>query len=191
MTGAELLIIAAIAGGTATAIGQIEQGRAAKAQGKAEEKIAQFNALQKEKEAKSRMEAARLEEEKVSRREKIFKAEQRVRFPKGGVTLAGSPLDFLAETAGEFATERALTLREGLIQSGQLKSQASILRAGGKLSAQLGKSRQKASFLQAGGTILSTASTVGSIKGSKQQLIQNPHGLPSGEGLRPDAWRGN
>jgi hypothetical protein len=47
MTGAELLIIAAIAGGTATAIGQIEQGRAAKAQGKAEEKIAQFNALQK------------------------------------------------------------------------------------------------------------------------------------------------
>jgi hypothetical protein len=52
-----------------------------KAQGKAEEKIAQFNALQKEKEAKSRMEAARLEEEKVSRREKIFKAEQRVRFP--------------------------------------------------------------------------------------------------------------
>jgi len=159
----DLVAIAMLGGSAMMAGSQIQEGRIASAQGKAEEKIAKFNAVQKEREARSRMEAASIQEERVAKQEKIVKAEQRAAFAKSGITLEGSPLGLLAETAGEFARERALTLREGMIQSGQLKSEASILRAGGKLSAQLGKAQRTASFIKAGGTMLSAFGTVGKL----------------------------
>ena len=159
---ADPFTIAIIAGGVLTAKGQIDAGRAAEAQGKAEQRIAQFNALQKEREAKSRVEAAGLEEERVAKKQKIFQAEQRVRFAKSGITVGeGTELDFLVETAGEFATERALTLRQGLVESSQLKGQAKILRAQGALAKSLGKAAKRSSRFKAAGTILTAVGASG------------------------------
>ena len=85
--------IAIVAGSAIAATGTVMEGQAAKKQGRAEKKIAEFNAVQAEREAKSRMEVAQLEEDKVSKQEKIFKAEQRAAFAKGGITLEGSPVE--------------------------------------------------------------------------------------------------
>jgi len=154
---------AALVGGAISAISTIEQGRAAKAQGKAEEKIAEFNADQQRKEAKSRMQAAELKEERVSRQEKITKAEQRVAFAKSGISITeSSSLNVLIDTAEQFAQDRALTLREGVVGASTLKQQASLTLAGGKLAADIGSRKQTASMLQAGGTILTTAAMAGS-----------------------------
>jgi len=142
-----------------SATSAILQGQAASAQGRAQQKIANFNAEQKEREARSRLKVSELEAERVSKREKIFKAEQRASFAKGGISISEfTPLDVLAESAGQFQIERALTLREGLVQSGQLRSQATNLRAEGSLSASLGRQAQTSSFLNAGTSILSGTS---------------------------------
>lgn len=181
MTGLEFLIIPAIiAGGAITVAGQLKaadaaeaHGAALAAQGRAQRKIAEFNAQQKEREARSRMESAAIEEERVSKREKIFKAEQRVRFQASNISVTeSSSMDFLMETAGEFQMERALTLRQGLVESNMLKDQAAILRAQGVLAQSIGEhekwlgaQQKKALKLKAAGTILSTVSSVGAAGG--------------------------
>ena len=175
--------IGLIVAGSITAVSQVQEGRAAKAQGKAEKKIAEFNAIQKEREARSRVQAASIAEERVSKQEKITKAQQRADFAKGGITLEGSPLDVLAETAGEFATERALTLREGTVASSLLKGEASMLRATGQLAADIGRQKQTASFIKAGGTIIGTAAAVGSLGTSVASTTANQStALAAGQG---------
>lgn len=153
-----------IGGGLLAAKGQLDAGRAAEAQGKAAQAIANFNALQKEREAKSRLAAAELEESRVAKKEKQHKALLRVRGAKGGISISeSSTLDILIEAAGEFATERALTLRKGLVESGFLKSQANLLRVEGKLSRDLGRSAKRSSQFQAAGTLLSSFGAAGAF----------------------------
>jgi hypothetical protein len=160
ITAAGVGTAAAVAGGALSAFSTIQQGQAAKAQGKAEEKIAEFNADQQRKEAKSRMQAAELKEERVSRQEKITKAEQRVAFAKSGISInESSSLNVLLDTASQFAQDRALTLREGVVGANALNQQASLTIAGGKLASDIGDSKATASMIKAGGTILTTAVT--------------------------------
>lgn len=140
-----------IGGGLAIA-GTIQEGRLAEARGEAEQKIAEFNARQLDRQAKARVKAAELAEERVSRAEKAFRGEQRARFSKSLITISeGTPIDILADTAFQFHLERNLTLRRGLVESEQLRTQAGLLRIGGKLAKSFGKSQKRASILKAFG----------------------------------------
>lgn len=118
------------------AAGQIQDGRVAAAQGKIQERLHDYNARISDynarvnrmnaavaeesgrRKARSILEAAKLEEGRVSRKEKAFKAMQRAKFAKSGVSLSeGSPLDVMADTSYEFMQDRLLTLRSGFLQS--------------------------------------------------------------------------
>jgi len=124
-----------------------EEKETTKARGRAEQRIAEFNAKQKEREARSAQEAATAEEEQISLQEKKFKARQRVRGAKGGISISeSSTIEVLAETAGQFSRERALTLRAGLVRSNFLRSQASLLRAKGKLSKDFARVEARSTF---------------------------------------------
>lgn len=137
------------------AYGQIREGQLAAAQSKAQNDIAKYNAQQLEREAKSRMEAAHIEADRVSRQARLFKGAQRAAFGKSGLSLSeGSPLEVQADTAYQFAMDRALTLRAGVVDSTRLKNQAAITRVEGKWAQTYGKQQRTTAYMKAGATIL-------------------------------------
>ncbi len=161
-TGLEPLIIAAIiAGGTVTVVSQIQQGRAAAAQGAAAQAIAQRNALLAERQAEEERVAAAAEALRQEREGKALKGRQRALFAKSGVELRGSPLSVIVETAENLEADRLTILREGAIRAGTAQAQAGIFRAGGVAAKARGKAAKRASILTAVGTGLSTAGQVG------------------------------
>jgi hypothetical protein len=202
---------ASVAGGVLGAAADRQAGKNAELEGEVSKKILDFNAAQVEAtakqesifaieqaeiEARSRIEVSQIEEERVARKGEIISAGQRASFAKGGVTIEGSPLDFLAETAGEIIEERALTLRQGLVESGRLKAQASIfsstslaranadaaiLRQQGEQAARLGKAENKASRLRAANRLLSAGGGAASSFGGGQQTTQNQRFLASNQ----------
>jgi hypothetical protein len=153
----------ALAGATTLiAGGTIQQGRLAKAQGSAQNKIAQYNAQQLERQSQARMEAASMEESRVARQARLYQGAQRASIAKSGLSLTeGSPLDLQADTAYQFALDRAFTLRSGLIDSQSLQAQGVIQRVEGKWAKGFGKSSAQNSYMQAAGTILGAAYMAG------------------------------
>lgn len=152
------MAVALLAGGIGLmAAGQIQQGRLASAEGKAQNKIAEANAALLESQAQSRKEVAAMEEQRVSRQQKLFMGRQKAEIGKSGLTMAGSNVDVVADTAYQFASDRLLTLRSGLIESEYMMGSADIQRTQGKWAKSFGKASAKNSYMQAGGTILSGA----------------------------------
>ncbi|KKK47070.1 hypothetical protein LCGC14_3158910, partial [marine sediment metagenome] len=74
------ITIALIVGGALTAKSQIEQGRAARAQGRTQEAIAQRNALLAERQAEAEQQAAVAEARKQERAGEVLKGRQRAAF---------------------------------------------------------------------------------------------------------------
>ena len=182
-----------IAGGALTAKSQIEQGRAARQAGRDQEAIANRNALLAERQAEAEQQAAVEAAKQQERRGRALKGIQRAAIAKAGVAARGTPLSVLVETAENLEADRLNILREGAISAAQRKSQAGIIRAQGAAAKARGKAAGRAANLAAAGTILTTIGTAGLVgsrggKG-KQMVIENPHGLPSGKGLRPPGWR--
>ena len=164
-TGAEILLIAAIAGGTIATVATVQQGRAAEAQGKFQEQIAIRNAQQAQREAEGRRQAAAelaIQKEREGRR---LRGRQRALFAKSGVELRGSPLSVLVETAQDIEADRLTILREGALSASSDEFRAGILRAEGSAAKQRGKAAKRASVLSAVGQGLSTAGTVAAIGG--------------------------
>ena len=149
--------IALILGTAATAAGQIQQGRVAEAQGRASRDISEFNAANLEREAESRKEAAAFEAQRIGRRGERARSKLEARAGKSGLTLAGSKLDVLADTAFEYAVDSALTLRAGLFQAQTLKARAAGQRYQGKWQYLAGKHAKRVSRFQAGASILAGA----------------------------------
>jgi len=155
-----MAIVAAAAAASAAA--QISAGRAAEAQGKAEKEMYEYNARLQEQEAKNRMDVAKMEEERVSTQQNKMLGYQKAAFAKSGFSIEeGSSVDVMADTYGEFAVDRALTLRKGLIDKMTLESEANLSRAQGKMAAQRGRNAKRASYLSAAGTIGSGIGTMG------------------------------
>lgn len=143
-----------------TALGQLQAGRAAEAQGESEEAFAEYNAQLAEREAEEAQEAAAGEERRHRKAGVRLKATQRARFGALGVTPEGSPLDVMAETAAELERD-ALTIRRG----GQLgyqrfTAEASLQRIAGRSALLRGRARRRASYLGIGATALSGTSDI-------------------------------
>ncbi len=147
-----------------TAFGQIQEGRIAEAQGKFAKQIALRNQQALERQAKSERDAAAIEEQRVSRQEKITKAQQRAVVGKSGVGLAGATLSFLADTAGQFFLDRNLILRGGLIRGRELRERGQIELAKGRFARTIGKSKKRLSFIKATGTVIGGFEKIGQKK---------------------------
>lgn len=169
-----------IAGGLLMAAGQIQEGRIAEAQGKFEKKIALRNQKSLERQAKAEIEAAGVEETRVARREKIFRARQRAGMAKGGIGLAGASLSFLTDTAFQFSMERNLVLRRGIVRGRELRERGKIIAAQGRWAKTLGTQVKRSSYVKASASILGAVGAAG--------------GLPSSPGAaggdRTFAWSG-
>lgn len=153
-----------LAAGTALQVaGQIKQGQIAAAQGKFQQQIALRNQAALERQAKAEREAAAIEEQRISRREKIVKAQQRAIIGKSGVGLAGATLSVLADTAFQFSLDRNLALRRGLIRGRELIARGGIIAAQGRFARTLGREVQRFSYIKAGASILSAVGTAKSI----------------------------
>ncbi len=166
-TGGEIAVALIIAGGVTTTVSAIESGRAARAQGKAAEKIALRNAQLAERQAAEEQVAAAAEALRIERQGVALKKKQRTLFAKSGVELRGTPLSVIVETAQNIEADRLTVLREGAIRAGTSKAQADIFRAQGKSAKARGKATQRASVLSAVGTSLST---IGSAKLAKSRF---------------------
>jgi len=145
--------IALIVGTSLQAAGQIQQGRVAEAEGEAQEEWAEYNAKVMEADAAERMAAAKMEESRVAREQKMARGVQKAAFAKAGVTLEGSPLEVIADTYEQYAIDRGLVLRQGLLASRGLRQQAQFARYRGQIARAKGKAAKRASYLQAFGTM--------------------------------------
>ena len=152
MAPAALIIIA----GSLQAASQIQEGRIAKAQGSFANKIALRNQESLERQAKAERAASRVEEARISRREKIFKGRQRARIGKQATGLAGATLAALVDTAVQFSIERNLALRTGLVKGRELKRRGVIIAAQGRWAKTLGVQAKRLSYIQSTASILSS-----------------------------------
>jgi len=153
MSGFEvpLLIAATVAGTT----GAVMQAQPAKAQGKAQEKIAKYNAAQAERQARIAKEQAKTKAQQFARQSRIVQAANIAKASKSGISIAESPstLDVLADTAYQFGLDRNAILTQGLIDYQNYQSQASLLRAEGAFAKAQGNQAFTWGMIDAGGTL--------------------------------------
>lgn len=181
---ADPFTIALLAGGGMVAAGQIQEGRVAAAQGKFAEQIGERNQQALERQRVAELEAAKIEEGRAARKEKIVKAMQRVTVGKSGVGLAGATMSLLADTAAQFSMERNLILRRGTFTGQQLRFQGQTQLAQGRWARSLGKQAQKLSYVKAGGSILSSVGMAGMMSPAA------PVAPGSSPYVSPYQWRG-
>lgn len=180
---------AALVAGTALmAGGQIRQGQLAAAQGEASNEIAKLNAANLERQATARREAATLEDQRQIRKANMALGTQ---IARGGASGVVSDVDFLADTAFQFAMDRNLMLRQSLVESQGLLGQAAMTRAEGKFAKQVGKSQRNTAYMKAGGSILA-----GGYEGYQRGLFSGGGGTSSagtgfsGASRRTGSFRG-
>jgi len=156
-----MAVAAIIAGAAMSAASMVQQGRIAKAQGKADEKIAQYNAKQADRMAQAKMDAAKIESDRMSRNQKIVQATNRAMAAKSGISLSESPstIAAMADVAYQFHLDRNFILNQGMQDYVSTKSQASLLRAEGAFAKTQGRAAAMGYYMGAGGSALQGAGT--------------------------------
>lgn len=150
------LAIIAIAGAAATtAYGEYQAGKAAEAEGKAQQQIAEYNAKLKEREAAAERERARVEAEQFKERGRGLLAEQRVGYAKGGVLTTGTPAEVIDITSKNLEADRMRILKEGFLAGSFRESEAEGLRYEGRAARARGKAAKRGAMFSAAGSILS------------------------------------
>jgi hypothetical protein len=159
--GLDPITIALIAGAATSTVSAIQQGRAAEAQGRAEQDILNFNAAQKIKEAEEVREAAKKEADIFARRAKEFRGRQRVAIARGGVLATGTPALLLEETAQELEANRRAILEQGFLRGEFAESEAFAQRFAGISAKARGRNIRRGSRLTAAGTLLTGIGAAG------------------------------
>ena len=161
MAPAAFLIVGAIVSAGAA----VQQGMIAKKQGQFADKVSKRNQEALERQADAERKAAKFDEGRIARRQKLIEASQIAAGAKSGVALSNSSISVLSDTAFQFSLDRNLRLRQGLVKGQELKDRGNIIRAEGKFAKSVGKAKQTASFIQAGGSILSSYGMAGMSSG--------------------------
>jgi len=165
-----------MAGGAMQAYGQIKQGQMAEAEGKFAKGIAIRNQQALNRQAKAEMEAAKIEEGRIARKEKFVKGSQRASSAKSGFSLAGASLEVLTDTAYQFSLDKNLALRRGMFRSQELIERGELVMAQGRWARTQGKLAKRASYLSAGGTMLMSAGMAGKAPSTDYTLAVK-HGI--------------
>ena len=157
-------VLASIGGGSATAGGFIAgttalgvggtlmQAKAQRDAGKAQDKMAQINAVQQEQDAKDRLAEAVAQSRESRADGKRITSKQQSQYLKSGVLLEGSPLMVMAETVADIELESLEMERRG-------QREGDLLRRGAAITRYEGKQAKKAGKYGAAGTILQGVSS--------------------------------
>jgi len=144
-----------LAGTAMSAYGQIQQGYAAEAEGKAQQEIMNYNAQLKEREAAAELARKREEARQFQLQGEEFKGQQQVTLAKGGVlTSQDTPALLMETTAMNLDADRRRILEEGFLAESFRKSEAEGLRYQGRAAYARGKNAKTGSILTGIGTAL-------------------------------------
>jgi hypothetical protein len=152
-----------IAASAMQAVGAIQQGKMAAAQGEAQMNAANYNARMKEIEAGITREQANAREEQQRRQARQVLGKQRAAVAQAGIGFGGSALDIMEQSA-TFAELDALTIRyEGDLKAKGLLAEAEYDKYSGQVAMAMGKAQKKAAYVSAAASMLSGAA--GAYKG--------------------------
>lgn len=140
-----LAVTAAVVGTGLAYYGQMEQAKTAEQAGEYNAKLAEQQALQAEMDSRESIKRRR----EQNRR---FLGSQRSRIAKSGVTIEGSPLEVMADTAGILELET-------LDADRQARQQASGLRAQGAMDRYTGNRAATGARIGAGASLLTGVSS--------------------------------
>ncbi len=152
--------IAAILATGFQAYSQYQAGKAAEAEGKLAQQLADRNAKIKEREGEAEVQRGR---EEALQRKKIgdqLEATQRVGFAKGGV-LGVTPEIVVEKTGEDTLTDRMTILRNAFLNQSFRESEAANIRFGGAVAKFKGQSAARAGKFKAIGTLLTGALSLG------------------------------
>lgn len=162
------LILALTGIGTAVSVyGQVEQAKTAKAMGKYNAKLAENQARQTEMDAAENIRRKRRENKRLL-------ATQRSRYAKAGVLEEGTPLELLAETAGNLEMET-------LDYDRQQRQAALGLRAQGAADLAMGANQARAAYIGAGTSLLQGGAAMASLGYKDGQVGKGSPGGGSGQ----------
>ena len=147
-----------------SAIGAIQQGKAAEAQAKAQADANKYNARVKEIQAGVEREAAGRREEQQRRKARQVLGEQRAALVQSGIGMMGSALD-IEEQSATAAELDALSIRyEGELAAKGMLYDAEAEKFEGRAALAAGKNAKNASYLKAGSAILSGGTDIAMYK---------------------------
>lgn len=144
-TGAELAVAASLAGTAVSAVGAVQQGKAAKAS-------ADYNAAVAHNQAIAARQKAEFDAERERERVQRLLGAQRAGFAKGGVEIEGTPLLVMEDAAEQGELDVQAILYGGDIQSDNYQAEAGLRRMEGAQA-------KKAGMFGAGSTLLTGASS--------------------------------
>ena len=159
MSGAEILVAAQIAtavAGVAAAAGSIAEGAAAASE-------AEFRAEVGERDAQATLQASIFEQEKLDERTKRLLSTQAAFAGESGITLEGSPLLVISETAADAELERAAIEFTGKVGAARLRSGADLARI-------QGRSAQTGALFGAGTSLLTAGANIGALQQRGRQI---------------------
>jgi len=146
--------IATVAGTTMSAMSQIQQGKSTK-------QWSEYNAAIAERDALAAQQSAEYDAGEKRKETERLLGRQRALYGKAGVTLEGSPLLLMEETASQGELDALMIEREGKLKAGNYQSEAA-------LSRMKGSSAQKAGYYGAGSSLLTGASSAMTAYGLKK-----------------------
>lgn len=138
-----------------TAAGQVQEGRAAAAEGESAQNIQNFNAAVSESEATAIEQKGRFEGVRQVKEATRVASTLRARLGISGVrTDIGAPVLLAEEQAAESELEGFLIGAEARAKASRARSEAELSKLQGKIFRERGRQARTASFLKAGGTLL-------------------------------------
>ena len=152
MSLAAAALVTSIAGTAMSVYSQVEQG-------KSQNEWSQYNAAVAERDAVAAQQSAEYDASQKRKETEKLLGRQRALYGKAGVTLEGSPLLLMEETASQGELDALMIEREGKLKAGNYQSEAA-------LSRMKGSSAQKAGYYGAGSSLLTGASSAMTAYGS-------------------------
>ncbi len=161
-----LIVPLILAGGGLSAASAIQQGRAAKAQGSFDKKMALRGQESFLRQGRAEQAASALEERRIAKKQKIHEARNLAIMGASGSGVMGATLAALVSVATAYSEERNLALRRGVFRAGALRERGEIMAAQGRWSKTLGNQANRLGYVKAGASLLMAAGTASYYGGS-------------------------
>ena len=154
MTGAEILLITAIAGAGVAAYGQYQQGKTAQSQAKAQSAWNMYNAKVSQREAEAEDRATAFDVAQAKRRADEDMGRLRAGVGAANVTMEGSPLLAAEDLAAQHAKEITNVGLTGQRRAGAFTSQSILDTSMASAARSRAAGFGQAAVINAGGTLL-------------------------------------
>jgi len=152
-------VTAILVGGAAVAGagGQVLAGRAAEQEGRANQQIAERNAIKAEQDAQTAIDLGKRNVAIFERDFDALQSKTTSSYLKAGVRLDGTPLEVLESMYAEAELEKEIIMYNAKVDSADKMETAVIERMQGAAAYARGKNAKKASYFDAGSTLLGGA----------------------------------